>query len=135
MVKRKISFYERKKEMFWTKGKVHIMGKFLYWTFRRWEIQSPFDSKSWCKIIFSPAWNTMFFEWGNLESWWKVDIFLVFLNFSWYSTTWEICLLVQWKVALVGHHFSGDITIKKPYWVDDLLHRPTLYPIFSYWVI
>ena len=32
-----------------------------------------------------------------LKSWWKVDIFLVFLNFSWYSRTWEIWFFVRWK--------------------------------------
>ena len=89
------------------------MGKFLFWTFRRWEIRSSLDSKSWCNMIFSSAWNTMFFEYGKvlllnfseigntvffyLKSWWKVDIFLVFLNFSWYSQTWEIWFFVQWK--------------------------------------
>ena len=103
------------KHEFCTKGKVHIMGKFLFWTFRRWEIRSSFDSKSWCKMIFSSAWNTMFFEYGKvlvlnfseigntvffyLKSWWKVDIFLVFFNFSWYPRTWEIWFFVQCKLA------------------------------------
>ena len=85
--------------------------KFLFWTFRRWKIRSFFDSKSWCKMIFSSAWNTMFFEYWkvlvlnfseigstvffDLKSWLKVDFFLVFLNFSWYSSTWEIWFFVQ----------------------------------------
>ena len=82
------------------------MGKFLFWTCRWWEIRSSFDSKSWCKMIFSLAWNTMFSEFGKvlvlnfseigntfffyLKSWWKVDIFLVFLNFLWTFQRWEI---------------------------------------------
>ena len=39
--------------------------KVYFWTFRRWEIQSSFDLKSWFKMIFSSAWNTMFFEYGK----------------------------------------------------------------------
>ena len=53
-----------------------ITGKFLFWTFQRWEIRS-------------------FFEW---KSWWKDDIYLVFLSFPWYSRTWEIWFCVQWYV-------------------------------------
>ena len=91
------------KHEFCTKGKVHIMGKFLFRTFWRWEIRSSFDSKTWCKMTFSLAWNTMFFVYGKvlvldfpeikntvffyLKSWWKVNIFLVCLNFLWYSWT------------------------------------------------
>ena len=37
------------------------------------------------------------------------------------------CLL-----ALVGHPSSDGITIKIPYGVDVLLHRPASQPIFSY---
>ena len=36
--------------------------------------------------------------------------------------------------ALVAHPSSDGITIKILYGVDVLLHRPALYPIFSYWV-
>ena len=37
------------------------------------------------------------------------------------------------SLALVGHPSSDGVTIKMPYGVD-VLHRPTLHPIFSYWV-
>ena len=37
------------------------------------------------------------------------------------------------SLALVGHHSSDGVTIKMPYGVD-ILHRPALHPIFSYWV-
>ena len=37
------------------------------------------------------------------------------------------------SLALVGHPSSDGITIKMPYGVD-VLHRPALHPIFSYWV-
>ena len=100
MVKRNISFYERKKKLtqkheFCTKVKVHIMGTFLFWTFRRWEIRSFLDSKSWCKMIFFSAWNTMFFEYGkvlllnfseigNTVSFWSKK-----LIFSWYFSTFH----------------------------------------------
>ena len=60
------------KHEFFTKGKGHIIGKLLFWTLRRWEIRSCFDSKSWCKMIFSLAWNTTFSQY--------VKVFV--LNFS-----------------------------------------------------
>ena len=57
MVKRNISFYERKKKLlqkheFCTKGKLHIMGKFLFWIFQRSEIQCSFDSKVDVRLYF-----------------------------------------------------------------------------------
>ena len=30
--------------------------------------------------------------------------------------------------------YSDDITIRIPYRVDDLLHRPASHPVISYWV-
>ena len=47
--------------------------KVLFWTLRRWEIRSFFQSRSW----------------------WKDDIYLVFLRFPWYSGTWEIWFFTQ----------------------------------------
>ena len=47
--------------------------KFLFWTIWRWEIRSFFQPKSW----------------------WKDDIYLVFLRFPWYSGTWEIWFFIQ----------------------------------------
>ena len=37
--------------------------------------------------------NTVFFQ---SKSWWKDEIYLVFLSFPWYSRTWEIWFFVQW---------------------------------------
>ena len=37
------------------------------------------------------------------------------------------------SLALVSHPSSDEVTIKIPYGVD-VLHWPTLHPIFSYWV-
>ena len=37
-------------------------------------------------------------------------------------------------LAVVGHPSSDGVTIKIPYRVDDLLHRPASHPTFSYWV-
>ena len=51
-----------------------VTEKFLFWTFWWWEIRSFFQPKSW----------------------WKDDIYLVFLSFPWYSETWEIWFFVQW---------------------------------------
>ena len=53
--------------------------KFLFWTFRWWKIRS-----------FSQP-----------KSWWKDDIYLVFLSFPWYSRTWEIWLFVQWIITYI----------------------------------
>ena len=50
-----------------------ITEKFLFWAFRWWEIRSFFQRKSW----------------------WKDDIYLVFLSFLWYSRFWELWFFVQ----------------------------------------
>ena len=46
-------------------------------------------------------------------------------------------ILTSWgegaSLALVGHPSSDGVTIKMPYGVD-VLHRPALHHIFSYWV-
>ena len=90
------------KHKFCTKGKCHIMGKFLFRTFQRWEIRSSFDSKSWGNMIFSSVWNTMFSEYGKvpvlnfseigntvffwskklMESWYFLGIFELFMIFQ-----------------------------------------------------
>ena len=54
--------------------------KFLFWTFRRWEMRS---------FFFYP------------KSSWKDDIYAVFLSFPWYSRTWEIWFLVQRVLTLL----------------------------------
>ena len=50
-----------------------VTEKFLFWTFRWWKIRSFFQPKSW----------------------WKDDIYLVFLSFTWYSRAWEIWFFAQ----------------------------------------
>ena len=63
--------------------------KFLFWTFRRWKIRSSFDSKSWCKMIFSSTRNTMFFKHRNV----------LVLNFSEIGNTvffWSTKLMESW---------------------------------------
>ena len=61
-----------------------VTEKFLFWTFRWWE-------------------NTIFFQ---PKSWWKDDIYLVFLSFPWYSRTWEICFFAQWKLKFKSGSFA-----------------------------
>ena len=39
------------------------------------------------------------------------------------------------SLVLVGHPSSDGITIKIPYKVDVLLHRPASHPIFFYWLV
>ena len=60
-----------------------ITGKFLFWTFRWWEIRSFFQPKSW----------------------WKDDIYMVFLSFLWYSRTWEIWFFTQWSAKWYFLHW------------------------------
>ena len=50
-----------------------INEKFLFWTLHKWGIRSSFEPKSW----------------------WKEDIYFVFLSFPLYSRTWEIYFFVQ----------------------------------------
>ena len=64
--------------LFWVKKLVErecllVNEKILFWTFQWWEIRSFYLPKSW----------------------WKDDIYLVFLIFPWYSRTWEISFFVQ----------------------------------------
>ena len=64
--------------LFWAKKLMErwyllVAEKFLFWTFRWWEIRP-------------------FFQ---LKSWWKDDIYLVFLSFPWYPRTWEIWFFAQ----------------------------------------
>ena len=60
-----------------------ITGKFLFWTFRWWKIRSFFQQKSW----------------------WKDDIYVVFLSFLWYSRTWKIWFFAQCKVTYLKSEF------------------------------
>ena len=102
-------FGDGKYGLFWVKKLMErlyllVTEKFLFCTFRWWEIRSFFESKSWWKeMIFTGYWqvfvlnfsvmgNTVFF---HPKSWWKDDIYLVFFSFPWYSSTWEIWFFVQ----------------------------------------
>ena len=83
-----------------------ISEKFLFWSFRKWEIRPFFEPKIWWKdniywllkvlvLNISMMGNTAFFE---SRRWWKDGIYLVFFSFTWYSRTWEIWFFVQWQV-------------------------------------
>ena len=87
--------------------------KFLFWCFREWEIGSFLRQKVDGKMIFTGCWeilvlnfsvmgNTAFFQ---LRSWWKDDIYLVFLSFLWYSRTWEIWFFAQCVVCISTTHY------------------------------
>ena len=67
-----------------------ITEKFLFWNFRWWEIRPFFHPKSW----------------------WKDDIYLVFLSFPWYSRTWEIWFFAPWLKIL-----SLQIHKCTPFWL------------------
>ena len=48
---------------------------------------------------------------------------------GWGEAAWEEAA----PLALVGHPSSGAVLIKMPHEVD-VLHRPAVHPIFSFWV-
>ena len=62
-----------------------VTKKLLFWTFRWWETRSFFQPKSW----------------------WKDDIYLVFLSFPWYSRTWKIGFIVQWLFWISNKLFKN----------------------------
>ena len=74
--------------LFWAKKLMErwyllIAGKFLFWTFRRWEIRSFFEPKSSWKTIFTDYWNILVWIFRRWEirsffepkSWWKDYIY------------------------------------------------------------
>ena len=90
------------------------MEKFLFWTLRRWEIRCSFHSKSWCKMIFSLAWNTMFSEYGkvlvlNFRRW---EIRSSFDSKSWckitFSSAWNIIFFEYGKVLVLNFSEIGN---------------------------
>ena len=81
---------------FWAKDLMErwyllITRKFIVWTFPRWEIRSFFEPKSW----------------------WKDDIYLVFLNFQWYSRIWEKAFFVQCSLRNIKTSSSNKSHIAK----------------------
>ena len=73
---------------FWVKKLVErwyllVTEKFLFWTFRWWEIRSFLQPKRW----------------------WKDDIYMVFLSFLWYSRTWEIWFFAQCTFVVLSSPF------------------------------
>ena len=84
----KISLFELfgdgKYGLFWVKKLMArwyllVTEKFLFWTFRWWEIG----------VFFQP------------KSWLKDDIYLVFLSFSWYSRALEIWFFAQCRTSFI----------------------------------
>ena len=83
-----------------------VTEKFLFWTFRWWEVRSFMQSKKvdgkmiftgYSEVLvlnFSVMENTAFFQ---PKSWWKDDIYVVFLSFPWYCRTWKIWSFAQWQ--------------------------------------
>ena len=72
-------FGDWKYGLFWVKKLMErwyllVTEKFLFWTFQWWEI----------RYFFQP------------KSWWKDDIYVVFVSFLWYSRTWKIWFFAQW---------------------------------------
>ena len=63
----------------------------LRWYFFQHRIPCYFEYGKVLVLNISEIGNTFFFY---LKSWWKVGVFFVFFNFSWYSRTWEIWFFV-----------------------------------------
>ena len=61
-----------------------VTKKLLFWTFRWCEMRSFFQPKSW----------------------WKDDIYVVFLSFLWYSRNWEIWFFAQCQLQINWHLFE-----------------------------
>ena len=80
-----------------------VTEKFLFWTFRRWEIRSLFESRSsWKDDIYWLLRSSCFELFGDgkygLFFSQKVDgkiIFTWLFSFPWYSRTWEISFFAQ----------------------------------------
>ena len=81
-----------------------IIEKILFWTFPWWEIGLFLSQEVNGKMVFTGYWevlvlnfsvmgNTVFF---SAKSWWKYDIYMVFLSFLWSSRTWETWFFAQW---------------------------------------
>ena len=70
-------FFRAKKLM--ERSYLLITETFFFWTFRRWEIWSFFRPKSW----------------------WKDNVYLVFLSFLWYLRTWKIWFFMQCLVWIL----------------------------------
>ena len=119
-----------KYDLFWTKKLMEwwdllIKETFLFWIFRRWEIRSFLEPKSWCKDdiyrLLKISCFELFGDWKyglflSQKSWWKDDIYLVFLSFPWYSRTWEIWFFLQWQKQLLrGILQKYQFDKKKPF--------------------
>ena len=81
-----------------------ITEKFLFWTFRWWEIRSFFWVKKLMEkwyLLVNEKFLFWTFQWWKIRSFcqpksgWKDDIYVVFLSFLWYPRTWEIRFLAQ----------------------------------------
>ena len=135
MVKTNISFYKRKKEIitkiwdFCTKEKVHVMGKFLFWTFRRWEIRYSFDS--WWKMIFSLACNTYFLNKKSpcFELFGDGKYSLLLIQKNWckmiFSSAWNTMFFENGKVLVLNFSeirntvlFSSKKLMESRYFLD-----------------
>ena len=78
--------------LFWVKKLVKrwyllVTKKFLFWTFRWWKIRSFLQPKSW----------------------WKDDIYIVFLSFLWCPRTWEKWFFAQCIKFLVSTLYKKEI--------------------------
>ena len=63
-----------------------------------------------------------------------LNIYIIYIKPFDSSLLQQFSLFYGASLALVGDPSSDGITIKIPYGLDVLLHRPASHSIFSYWV-
>ena len=62
--------------------------------------------------------TTVFF---NSVTWWKDDIYMIFLNFPWYSRTWKGVFLVKFLILANDFPIAGPITDRNSLFISQKL--------------
>ena len=87
----------RKYDVYWLleSSCFELFGDWKYGLFLSQEVDGKMIFTGYWEVLvlnFSVMGNTVFF---HQKSWWKHDIYVVFLSFLWYSRTWEIWFFAQ----------------------------------------
>ena len=85
----------------------NLFGNGKYGLFLSQEVDGKMIFTGYWEVLvlnFSVMGNTVFFQ---SKSWWKDDIYVVFLSFLWYSRTWEIWFFGQWYVDGISENLQS----------------------------
>ena len=90
-------FFSMEYHVYWKlkSSRFELFGDKKYGLFLSQEVDRKMIFTDYWEVLvlnFSVMGNTVFF---HQKSWWKHDIYVVFLSFLWYSRTWEICFFAQ----------------------------------------